>query len=102
MSIIRAPRPTEKFYILDKRISEDKRLSWAARGLLVYLLGKPDKREVSVASLVIETKDAGTPMPGDVVYSLILELESAGYLQRRAGQGEGETFAWNDYVMVSP
>ncbi|RQY86714.1 hypothetical protein [Burkholderia stagnalis] len=33
--IIRAPRPTSAFYILDRRISEDRRLSWAARGLLI-------------------------------------------------------------------
>lgn len=75
MSIIRAPRPTEKFYILDKRISEDSRLSWAARGLLVFLLGKPDHWQVSIVALTNETG-----MGRDGVRSLLAELKSAGYV----------------------
>lgn len=99
MSIIRAPRPAEKFYVLDKRISEDRRLSWAARGLLVYLLGKPDRWEVSVAALVNETKDSGKATRRDGVYSLIRELEETGYLQRRQGRSDGGTFDRNDYMV---
>lgn len=99
MSIIRAPRPTDKFYVLDKRISEDMRLSWAARGLLVYLLGKPDQWEVSVAALVKETAKSGRPTRRDGVYSLIRELESAGYLERRQARSEGGTFDRNDYMV---
>lgn len=38
MSIIRGPRPESNWYALDKRIIEDTRLTWAARGLLVFLL----------------------------------------------------------------
>ena len=30
--ITRAPRPKTNFYLLDKAISEEKRLGWAARG----------------------------------------------------------------------
>lgn len=30
MSIIRAPRPEGNFYLLNKSISEDQRLSWAS------------------------------------------------------------------------
>jgi hypothetical protein len=54
MAIIRGSRPDKNFYILDKTISEDKRLSWGARGLLVYLLGKPDHWRVSTAALIIQ------------------------------------------------
>ena len=35
MSVVRGPRPESNWYALDKRISEDTRLTWAARGLLV-------------------------------------------------------------------
>lgn len=99
MSIVRAPRPTEKYYVLDKRISEDTRLSWAARGLLVYLLGKPDRWEVSVAALVTETAKSGRPTRRDGVYSLIRELESAGYLERRQARSDSGTFDRNDYIV---
>lgn len=34
--ITRAPRPTSNFYLLDKAISEDKRLGWAARNRFPY------------------------------------------------------------------
>lgn len=53
MNIRRAPRPKSNFYLLDKRISEDRRLSWAARGLLIPLLGKPDNL-VSIQELTAE------------------------------------------------
>lgn len=92
MSIIRAPRPTEKFYVLDKRISEDKRLSWAARGLLVYLLGKPDHWKVSVSALISETEGSVKQTRRDGIYSLIRELEVAGYLSRSQDRGVGGTF----------
>lgn len=83
MSIIRAPRPQSNFYLLDKRISEDKRLSWAARGLLVYLLGKPDNWKVSVQALVNETALAYKSTGRDAVYNLLSELQQAGYAHRR-------------------
>ena len=82
MSIIRAPRKESNYYILDKKISEDKRLSWAARGLLVFLLGKPDHWTVNVQALINETKGSRKPVGRDGVYALIDELIKAGYVTR--------------------
>lgn len=81
--IVRAPRPEGNFYILDKRISEDRRLSWAARGLLVYLLGKPDYWQVSPAALVAETAGSAKATGRDGIYSLLNELIEAGYMTRQ-------------------
>lgn len=81
MSIIRAPRPDNNFYMLDKRISEDKRLGWAARGLLIYLLGKPDNWRVSVPALIAETNGAGFKTGRDGVYRILKELAGAGYVR---------------------
>ncbi|NTE96720.1 hypothetical protein [Agrobacterium tumefaciens] len=81
MSIRRGPRPETKFYTLDKSISEDARLSWAARGLLIFLLGKPDNWEVSVKHLINQTQEAiGKASGRDAVRVILKELEQAGYL----------------------
>jgi hypothetical protein len=82
MTIIRAPRPERNFYMLDKAISEDKRLSWSARGLLIFLLGKPDHWKVSVPALVNETAEAARSTGRDAVYNLLAELIDTGYVQR--------------------
>lgn len=85
MSIIRAPRPTSNFYMLDKRISEDKRLGWAARGLLIYLLGKPDNWQVSIPALIKETAGAGFKTGRDGVYRILQELADVGYVRHERG-----------------
>jgi hypothetical protein len=83
MTIIRAPRPESNFYILDKRISEDAQLSWGARGMLVFLLGKPDHWKVNVEALVNETATSSKPAGKSVVYGYLTELLDAGYMTRR-------------------
>ncbi|SEN67693.1 hypothetical protein [Halomonas caseinilytica] len=99
MSIRRAPRPQSNFYMLDKQISEDRRLTWAARGLLVFLLGKPDHWEISVKNLINETAGSVKQSGRDAVYGLLRELEKAGYLQRSQGRGQGGSFGSADYIV---
>ncbi len=99
MSIKRAPRPEANFYVLDKRISEDPRLSWAARGLLVFLLGKPDHWEVSVQHLVNQTKQAAKRTGRDGTYGILKELERAGYLHRSQSREAG-AFGQVEYIVT--
>lgn len=99
MSIIRAPRPEANFYMLNKSISEDGRLSWAARGLLVFLLGKPDHWAVSVTHLRNETSKSSKPTGRDGVYGLLQELISAGYVERRQERGESGLLGETNYVV---
>ena len=40
-TIIRAPQ-RQRFLVIDQRTVEDTGLSWAARGMLAYLLSRPD------------------------------------------------------------
>jgi hypothetical protein len=49
-TIVRAPR-RHRFVIIDQRAIEDTRLSWEARGLLGYLLSRPDDWKVLVNDL---------------------------------------------------
>jgi len=72
-TIIRAPR-RDRFVIMDQRVVEDDRLSWAARGLLGYLLSKPDDWKVLVNDLR-KRGDLGR----DGIYRLLRELRTVGY-----------------------
>lgn len=99
MSIVRAPRPESNFYLLNKAISENHRLSWAARGLLVFLLGKPDHWNVSVAHLRNETSKSAKPTGRDGVYGLLAELIETGYVQRRQTRGEGGSMGEVSYLV---
>jgi len=105
--IIRGPRPTSAFYILNRAIAEDRRLSWAARGMLIFLLTKPDSWTVSVAHLVNETAnslraDSGGHTKRDGVKALLGELIQAGYVQRsdKPRHNEDGSFAGYDYVVT--
>lgn len=96
----RAARPEGNFYILDKSISEDKDLSWAARGLLIYLLGKPDNWEVSVQNLINQTEGARVSSGRDAVRALIRELADSGYVRKFVVHGEGGKFAGYGYEVT--
>jgi len=74
-TIIRAPR-RDRFLIIDQRAIEDERLSWAARGLLTYLLSKPDDWKVLVNDLR-KRGDLGR----DGIYRLLRELRETGYMR---------------------
>jgi len=41
-TIIRLKHGRAPFVVIDRRVLEDERLTWAARGVLGYLLAKPD------------------------------------------------------------
>lgn len=100
MSIVRAPRPDGNFYLLNKSISEDLRLSWAARGVLVFLLGKPDHWEVSTHHLINQTKECiGKASGRDAIRGVIRELELAGYLQISLERTEGGEFGGRSYTV---
>ena len=99
MSIIRAPRPEGNFYLLSKNISEDQRLSWGARGMLVFLLGKPDHWKVSPAHLRGETAASAKPTGRDGIYGLLDELINAGYVRREQPRSEAGVLGEVSYLV---
>lgn len=100
MSIRRGPRPETKFYTLDKSISEDGRLSWGARGVLIFLLGKPDNWEVSVKHLINQTANATGKASGrDAVRVILKELEQVGYLVADFARNATGAFAGMAYTV---
>ena len=56
MSIVRIARRERNFVVLQKDCLNEKQLSWGAKGLHSYLIGKPDDWQIRVSFLVKESK----------------------------------------------
>ena len=68
-TIIRAQH-RHRFLIIDLRAVEDARLFWAARGLLSYLISRPDKLESSRSKDLQHRGD----LKRDGIYKLLREF----------------------------
>lgn len=94
MAIVRVSKRENPFVQIDKCGINDERLSWKAKGLLVYLLSKPDDWKVWVKDLVKRAKDGEK-----AVYSGLEELEQNGYISRMQVRKEDGTFGSMEYVV---
>ena len=74
-ALARAPR-RHQWLVIDKRTVKDVRLTWAARGLLAYLLSRPDDWVVLVKDLIKRGN-----LKRDGIYALLRELRTVGYLR---------------------
>ena len=81
--IIRVEHRRDPYVVIDRRPLEDERLSWAARGLLAYLLAKPDDWELRVSDLR-RRGDLGR----DGVHRLLKQLQTLGYIRRKQVRDE--------------
>ena len=77
MSTIRTIK-SKDFSVICNTFLKDERLSWKAKGILAYLLSKPDDWQIKVVDLIKRSKDGR-----EKVYAGIKELLNAGYLQRQ-------------------
>ena len=83
-----------RWTVIDNRILEDASLSWDARGLMAYLLSKPDKWQVNVVHLERQSQ-AGRSK----VRRILRELSDAGYLEYRKARGKGGRFGGTEIVI---
>lgn len=75
-TIIRSPHDRENPYVMIRRaVPQDERLSWEARGIIAYLLSKPE-------NWIIQANDLRQNCGRDKVYSILKELTENGYLER--------------------
>ena len=91
--IIRTNKSENYFVMVDKRPLEDVRLSWKAKGLMAYLLSRPDNWKVIVSHLATVSSDGET-----AVRSALQELAEFGYARLETVQGEDgklEGKCWN-------
>lgn len=73
-TIVRAPHKGD-YFIMARSTAQDRNLSFAARGMLTYLLSKPDGWRISI-------KDLQQGCGRDKVYGLIDELIASRYIER--------------------
>lgn len=96
MNITRAPR-RRGFVIIPNRAVEDTRLSYRARGVLAYLLSRPDGWQTDSDRLAEQA-----PEGRDAVRTALRELEGAGYLRRTKRQGDGGRWITETVVTDDP
>jgi len=92
MEIIRTPRANQ-FLQVANEVARDRRLSYRARGVLVFLLSLPDGYALDSDSIADHTPKEGR----DAVRAAMRELVSAGYLHRERsqnGKGQWTTRLW--------
>ena len=88
MSIVRISKDDNYSVIANQPIN-DSGLSWGARGMLAYLLSKPNDWEVSMVDL-----ERKSPAGAHATRTLVRELEKAGYMVRERQRTEGGKFIW--------
>lgn len=89
-NIILMSKREDPFARVPKSTLNDPRLSWRAKGVLSYLLGKPTGWKVRPTDLQQKSTDGST-----AIRSALLELRRAGYakLERVVGGG-GKVSEW--------
>lgn len=92
--IVRVSKIENPFVQVDKGAVNDERLSWKARGMLVYLLSKPDDWTVRVTDLVRRAPDGEA-----AVRSGLQELQDAGYITVRQDRKPDGTWAPTEYTV---
>lgn len=81
------------YFSMARDTAQDRNLSFEARGVLAYLLSKPDDWEIRVSDL---KQQCGKTK----VYRIIDELKTAGYLEDRERiQKPDGTFAYTPYIL---
>ncbi|HWR07776.1 hypothetical protein [Sporomusa sp.] len=97
--IIRVEKRENPYAQIDKACLNDTCLSWKAKGLLSYLLSKPDNWQPMPNELAKASTDGI-----DSVKKGLNELEEASYLVRRKvrDQNTGKIIAWERVVFEVP
>lgn len=97
MTTYRTKKGATLFTRIENSTLQDTRLSWKARGLLAYMLSKPDNFRFYLEEL---TKHAPDGLAS--VRAGIKELESLGYVKRFPNREKGKVLSWDMDVFEIP
>lgn len=84
-----AKNPDNPFVMIDRRPIENPKMSWKAKGLLAYLLSRPDDWVVRFRDLVNRSPDGA-----HTVRAAMKELKEAGHVQVVAEREGGRVKRW--------
>jgi DNA-binding MarR family transcriptional regulator len=98
MPIIRREKQGGNFVVSDKGYVEDERLSWQAKGIMIYALSKPNNWNLFIKDLINQATNGE-----HAVGQALKELEKFGYLYRRRNRGaSGKYNNYETFVYESP
>jgi len=80
-----------------KTVVNNGKLSWEARGMLAYLLGKPDDWTISFWDLVNHS-----PSGAHKTRRILKELELEGYVKRDRKQDRHGVYYWESGIYEDP
>ena len=92
--ILRIQKRENPYAQIDNRVLNDSRLSWKARGILAYLLSKPDNWKIVIEDLISQSPDGR-----DAIRSGMRELTKAGYLELVTNRDESGKMQGKEYVL---
>ena len=92
MAVMRVEKSTN-YTVMSNRHLDDTRLSLKAIGLLSKILRLPDDWDYTLEGLAHICKEGK-----DAIRSAIVELEQAGYIERRQTHAADGSFAGNEYI----
>ena len=92
MATYRVKKESGNFVTIHKGFIQDSNLSWKAKGLLLYLLSRPDDWKIYETELVKHTSDKLSSLK-----SGIKELEKAGYIERKRKRDDKGRLQGYDY-----
>lgn len=95
-NIIRVKKNTN-FVVMDKTALNDKRLSWKAKGIMAFMLSKPDDWVFYLDELSTNATDGKSSFR-----SGFNELKKHGYVQRIQRRDENGKFDWETIVNEVP
>jgi DnaD/phage-associated family protein len=94
------------YVIIDRRPINNKELSFKAKGILTYLMSRPDGWEVSIADLVKHSTDGEASIRAG-----LKELKNAGHMKYTTSRKQGRITGWlievyevpqSDFAATSP
>jgi hypothetical protein len=97
-TIIRTVKNRDTPYtMINRAVVNDAQLSWEARGVLAYLLDKPDNWVVCLSDLVRKGPGGAGRMR-----RILAELEATGYIHRQCLKNAAGRFSWITTVYETP
>jgi len=98
MTIIKVIKRESGYVQISNDVLSDKRLTWKAKGILVYLLSKPTNWKVQVTDLVKQSTDGE-----HAVRNGLKELRELGYANlRKVTDPKGQVSEWEYTIMEVP